>query len=129
MLRTSWGRIGDTVSASERVIKKVSDFVAGQGSAQDEWPHLSVSDTMLELVRRGLLVFANERLRPILLLLRDLPLTARPPCLSTPLGRKDTKQLEASVVDPGLTLQFAHNVVRTLRDALVDLGDPARKGR
>lgn len=66
---------------------------------------------------------------PILLLLRDLPLTARPPCLSTPLGRKDTKQLEASVVDPGLTLQFAHNVVRTLRDALVDLGDPARKGR
>jgi hypothetical protein len=67
---------------------------------------------------------------PILLLLRDLPLTARPPWgLSTPLGRKDTKQLEASVVDPGLTLQFAHNVVRTLRDALVDLGDPARKGR
>ena len=64
MLRTSWGRIGDTVSASERVIKKVSDFVAGQGSAQDEWPHLSVSDTMLELVRRGLLVFADERLRP-----------------------------------------------------------------
>lgn len=128
MLRTSWGRIGDTVSASERVIKKVSDFVAGQGSAQDEWPHLSVSDTMLELVRRGLLVFANERLRPSLL--RDLPLTARPPWgLSTPLGRKDTKQLEASVVDPGLTLQFAHNVVRTLRDALVDLGDPARKGR
>lgn len=60
---------------------------------------------------------------------RQTPIRAGSSSIANDLGRKDTKELEASVVDSGLALQLADDVVRALRDALVNLRNSTRRAR